>query len=153
MLNPNYYSQGLFKKNLQSAQSAVCILTWLHFSMVYYSVNKAINDKKSIIAIQNSSGIHVHTSSTVSPFQAAIMTFQISPLKMNNKFQGFHPVVWTSFNEIKNPFSRPIQMFISTNSKWTALQDKISFRIFDPSLNNKTTVLMMQTTQKVSFLK
>ena len=44
-------------------------------------------------------------------------------------------------------------MFILTNSKWTALQDKISFRIFDPSLNNKTTVLMMQTTQKVSFLK
>ena len=92
VLNPNYYSQGLFKKNLQSAQSAVCILTWLHFSMVYYSVNKAINHKKSIIAIQNSSGIHVNTSSTVSPFQAAIMTFQIWPLKMNNKFQRFHPI-------------------------------------------------------------
>jgi len=37
-------------------------------------------------------GIHVHTSSTVSPFRAAIMTLQISPLKMNNKFQGFHPI-------------------------------------------------------------
>ena len=59
--------------------------------MVYYSVNKTINDKKRVTAIQNSSGIHVNTSSTVSPFQAAIMTFQISPLKMNNKFQGFHP--------------------------------------------------------------
>ena len=47
--------------------------------MVYYSVNEAINDKKSVTAIQNSSGIHVHKSSTVSPFQAAIMTFQISP--------------------------------------------------------------------------
>ena len=48
--------------------------------------------KKSVIAIQNSSGIHVHTSGTVSLFQAAIMTFQISLLKMNNKFQGFHPI-------------------------------------------------------------
>ena len=61
--------------------------------------------KKSVIAIQNSSGLQVHTSSTVSPLQAAIMTFQISPLKMNNKFQGFHRVpsylVRTSFNEIK----------------------------------------------------
>ena len=74
--------------------------------MVQYSVNQAINDKKSVIKIQNSmfmkcdinntymyksSGIHVHTSGTVSPIQAAIRTFQISPLKMNNKFQGFHP--------------------------------------------------------------
>ena len=74
--------------------------------MVHYSVNQAINDKKSVIKIQNSmfmkcdinntymyksSGIHVHTSGTVSPIQAAIRTFQISPLKMNNKFQGFHP--------------------------------------------------------------
>ena len=61
-------------------------------------------DQKSVIKIQNSmftkrdinntyksSGIHVHTSGTVSPIQAAIRTFQISPLKMNNKFQGFHP--------------------------------------------------------------
>ena len=30
---------------------------------------------------------------------------------------------------------------------------KISCRIFDPSLNNKTTVLMMQTTQKDSIFK
>ena len=74
--------------------------------MVHFSVNQAINDKKSVIKIQNSmfmkcdinntymyksSGIHVHTSGTVSPIQAAIRTFQISPLKMNNKFQGFHP--------------------------------------------------------------
>ena len=74
--------------------------------MVHYSVNQAIKDKKSVIKIQNSmfmkcdinntymyksSGIHVHTSGTVSPIQAAIRTFQISPLKMNNKFQGFHP--------------------------------------------------------------
>ena len=51
-----------------------------------------INDKKSVIAIQNSSGLQVHTSSTVSPLQAAIMMFQISPLKMDNKFQGFHPI-------------------------------------------------------------
>ena len=80
------------KKKPQSAVCMVCVLTWLHFSMVYDSVNQAINDKKSVIAIQNSSGIHVHTSSTVSPFQAAIMTFQISPLIMNNKFQGFHPI-------------------------------------------------------------
>ena len=74
------------------------------FSMVQYSVNQAICDKKSVIKIQNSmftkcdinntyksSGIQVHTSGTVSPIQAAIRTFQISPLKMNNKFQGFHP--------------------------------------------------------------
>ena len=72
--------------------------------MVQYSVNQAICDKKSVIKIQNSmftkcdinntyksSGIQVHTSGTVSPIQAAIRTFQISPLKMNNKFQGFHP--------------------------------------------------------------
>ena len=75
--------------------------------MVHYSVNQGINDKKSVIKIQNSvftkcdinntyksSGIHVHTSGTfgtASPIQAAIRTFQISPLKMNNKFQGFHP--------------------------------------------------------------
>ena len=73
--------------------------------MVHYSVNQAINDKKSVIEIQDSmstkcginntyvyksSGIHVHTSGTVPPIQAAIRTFQISPLKMNNKFQGFH---------------------------------------------------------------
>ena len=86
---------GLIKKKKKKPQSAVCmvcVLTWLHFSMVYDSVNQAINDKKSVIAIQNSSGIHVHTSSTVSPFQAAIMMFQISPLKMDNKFQGFHPI-------------------------------------------------------------
>ena len=74
--------------------------------MVHYSVNQAINDKKRVIKIQNSmftkcdinntymhksSGIHVHTSGTVSPIQAAIRTFQISPLKTNNKFQGFDP--------------------------------------------------------------
>ena len=96
---------GVFKFMPQSAKSAVCILTWLHFSMVYHSVNEAINDKKSVIATQNSSGIHVHTSSTVSPFQSAIMMFQISPLKMNNKLQGLLPsylhAVWTSFNEMK----------------------------------------------------
>ena len=38
-----------------------------------------------------SSGIHVRTSGTVSYIQAAIRMFQISPLKMSNKFQGFHP--------------------------------------------------------------
>ena len=75
--------------------------------MVHYSVNQAINDKTSVIKIQNSmfilsvtSTIHiqvisnictVHTLGTVSPIQAAIRMFQISPLKMNNKFQGFHP--------------------------------------------------------------
>ena len=72
--------------------------------MVQYSVNQAICDKKSVIKIQNSiitkhdinntyklSGMHVHTSGTVSPIQAAIRMFQISLLKMNNKFQGFHP--------------------------------------------------------------
>ena len=72
--------------------------------MVHYGVNQAINGQKSVLKIQNymftkcdinntykSSGIHVHTSGTVSPIQAAIRTFQISPLKMNNKFQGFHP--------------------------------------------------------------
>ena len=91
------------------------------FSMVYYSVNQAINDKKSVIKIKNSvftkcdinctyksSRIHVHTSGTVCPIQAAIRTFQISPLKMNNKFQGFHPtcinLVWTSFNEMKKAY-------------------------------------------------
>ena len=50
------------------------------FSMVHYSVNRAIMTQKSVIKIQNamftkrdinntykSSGIHVHTSGTVSP--------------------------------------------------------------------------------------
>ena len=50
------------------------------FSMVHYGVNQAINDKKSVFKIKNSmftkcdinntyksSGIHVHTSGTVSP--------------------------------------------------------------------------------------
>ena len=72
--------------------------------MVHYSVNQAINDKKSVIKLQNSmftkcdinntyksSGRNVHTSGTVSPIQAAIRMFQISPWKMNNKFQAFHP--------------------------------------------------------------
>ena len=38
-----------------------------------------------------SSGIHVRTSGNVSPIKAAIRAFQISPLKLNNKFQKFHP--------------------------------------------------------------
>ena len=45
-----------------------------------------------------SSGIHVHTSGTVSPIQAAIRTFQITPLKMNNKFSrvsSYMYLVWT----------------------------------------------------------
>ena len=62
------------------------------FSMVQYTVNQAICDKKSVIKIQNSmftkcdinntyksSGIQAHTSGTVSPIQAATRTFQISP--------------------------------------------------------------------------
>ena len=72
--------------------------------MVHYSVNQVIIDKKSVTKIQNSmftryninntyksSGIHLHTSGTVSPIQTAIRMFQIPPMKMNNKFQGFHP--------------------------------------------------------------
>ena len=47
--------------------------------------------KHDINNTYKSSGIHVHSSGTVSPIQAAIRMFQISPLKMNNKFQGFHP--------------------------------------------------------------
>ena len=84
--------------------------------MVPYSVNQAINDKKSVIKIQNSmfmkcdinntymfksSGIHVHTSGTVSPIKAAIRTFQISPLKMNNKFQGYHPTCILSLDKLQ----------------------------------------------------
>ena len=84
--------------------------------MVHYSVNQAINDKKGVIKIQNSmftkcdinntymyksSGIHVHTSGTVSPIQAAIRMFQISPLKMNNKFQGFHPTCILSLDKLQ----------------------------------------------------
>ena len=38
-----------------------------------------------------SSGIHVRTSGNVSPIKAVIRAFQISPLKLNNKFQKFHP--------------------------------------------------------------
>ena len=63
-----------------------------------------------------SCGIHVHTSGTVSPIQAAIRTFQISPLKMNNKFQGFHPTCILSLDKLqwteKSLLSRSIQMFI-----------------------------------------
>ena len=47
--------------------------------------------KHDINNTYKSSGIHVHTSGTVSPIQTAIRMFQISPLKMNNEFQGFHP--------------------------------------------------------------
>ena len=47
--------------------------------------------KHDINNTYKSSGIHVDTSGTVSPIQAAIRMFQISALKMNNKFQGFHP--------------------------------------------------------------
>ena len=74
--------------------------------MVHYSVNQAINDKKNVIKIQHSMftkcdinntykssrvHVHVHTIGTVSPIQATIRSFQMSPLKMSNKFQGFHP--------------------------------------------------------------
>ena len=74
--------------------------------MVQHSVNQAINDKKMSLKYKNpclrsrcdikntykSSGMCVRAS--VSPIQAAIRTFQISPLKMNNKFQGFHPILF-----------------------------------------------------------
>ena len=89
--------------------------------MVHYSVNQAIMTKKVSLKRQNSmftkhdinntyksSGMHVHTSGTVSPIQAAIRMFQIPPLKMNNNFQGFHPtcmyLVWISFNEMKKAY-------------------------------------------------
>ena len=45
--------------------------------------------------------IQVITSSTVSPIQAAIRTFQISPLKMNNKFQGYHPTCILSLDKFQ----------------------------------------------------
>ena len=63
--------------------------------------------------------IHVHTSSTVSPFQA-IMTLQISPT--NFKGSILFSLDKLQWNE-KSSFSRPIQMFILANSKWT-VQDK-----------------------------
>ena len=104
--------------------------------MVYYGVNQAINGKKSIIKIQNymftkcdinntykSSGIHVHTSGTVSPIQAAIRTFQILPLKMNNKFQGFHPTC-IQFGQASMKWKNLIfkintnDYFSYSNSKW-----------------------------------
>ena len=97
------------------------ILTWLHFSMVYYSVNKAINDKKSVIAIQNSSGIHVlYLLSRLQSWRTKFhhwkwtTNFKGSILLSLDKFQ------WNK----KSSFSRPIQMFILANSKWTAVQDK-----------------------------
>ena len=100
--------------------------------MVPYSVNQAINDKKSVIKIQNSmftkcdinntymyksSGIHVHTSGTVSPIKAAINQ-DVPNLTIENEQQisrvsSYMYLVWTSLNEIKKRlFSRPIQIFI-----------------------------------------
>ena len=64
--------------------------------------------KNDINNTYKSSGMHVNTSGTVSPIQAAIRMFQIPPLKMNNNFQGFHPtfmyLVWISSNEMKKAY-------------------------------------------------
>ena len=63
-------------------------------------IKNSIFTKCDINNTYKSSGIHI--SSTVPPIQTAIITFQISSLKMNNKFQGFSSYfVWTSFNEMK----------------------------------------------------
>ena len=73
------------------------------FSMVHYSVNQAIMTKKvslkyKILCLRSVTST-IHTSHLeymyiqvvlLSPIQAAIRMFRISPLKMNNKFQGFH---------------------------------------------------------------
>ena len=122
MLNPNYYSQGL---SLQSAQSAVCFFTWLHFSRVYYSVNKAINDKK--VSLQYK--IHLEY------MYIQVVLYLLS--RLQSWRSKFHHWKWTTnfkgsilfsldkfqWNK-KSSFSRPIQMFILANSKWTAVQDK-----------------------------
>ena len=84
-------------------------------------------------------GIHVHTSSNVSPFQAAIMTLQ-----------WFHHWKWTTnlkgsilfsldklqWNE-KSWFSRPIQMFILANSKLTVQDKSFKWKLKLLCYNNK----------------
>ena len=73
--------------------------------MTKKSVIKILNSMVTKCSINNtykSSGIHdVKTSGTVSPIQAAIRTFQISPLKMNNKFQGYHPTCILSLDKFQ----------------------------------------------------
>ena len=85
--------------------------------MVYYSVNQAINDKKSVTKIQNSmftkcdinntcksSGIHVRTSGTVSAIRTAIRTFQNSTIEDEqqiSRVSSYLYLVCTSFNEMK----------------------------------------------------
>ena len=77
--------------------------------------------KKSVIAIQNSSGIHVlYLLSRLQSWRTKFhhwkwtTNFKGSILLSLDKFQ------WNK----KSSFSRPIQMFILANSKWTAVQDK-----------------------------
>ena len=139
LVNPGSQNTCIFEKqaipalcNIKKARlSAIFVFTLYPlkrpgFSMVHYSVNQAINDKKSFIKIQNSmftkcdinntyksSGIHAHTSVTVSP------VFQIRSKfhhwKWTTNFKGFILHVFSldklQWNE-KSLFSRSIQMFI-----------------------------------------
>ena len=101
------------KKKPQSAVCMVCVLTWLHFSMVYDSVNQAINDKK--VSLQYK--IHLEY------MYIQLVLYLLS--RLQSWCSKFHHWKWTTnfkgsillsldklqWNE-KSLFSRPIQMFI-----------------------------------------
>ena len=62
---------------------------------------------------------------------------------------------WCCFSHPIHLVSTIIEMQQHLNKVNNRIHVKITFRVFDPSLNNKTTItyVMMQTTQKDSFFK
>ena len=71
-------------------------------------IQNSMLTKRDINNTDKSCGTHVHTSCTVSPIQAAIRTFQISPLKINeqqiSRVSFYMYLVWTSFNKMKKAY-------------------------------------------------
>ena len=88
--------------------------------MVHYSVNQAINDKKSFIKIQNSMftkrdinniyksfGIHVHTSGTVISYSGCnqdVPNFTTENEQQISRVSYYMYLVWISFNEMKKAY-------------------------------------------------
>ena len=126
LVNPGSQNTCIFEKqaipalcNIKKARlSAIFVFTLYPlkrpgFSMVHYSVNQAINDKKSFIKIQDSmftkcdinntyksSGIHVHTSGMVRYgiwykwyllFRLQSGRSKLHHWKWTTNFLGFHP--------------------------------------------------------------
>ena len=66
--------------------------------MVYYSVNKAINDKKSVIAIQKKHLEYMYFISSPG-YNHDVPNFTIENEQQISRVPSY--LVWTSFNEIK----------------------------------------------------